>query len=174
MTVNEQVNRTTVCNGERFRLYLDESTIRDRVAELGRQISADYEGLRPVLVGVLNGAFIFLADLMREISGDCEVDFIKLSSYGESKISNGVVTELKAIDANLQGKHVLIIEDMVDTGLLVVIVEAQREPTATRISLLEERRRPLRLDASEERDEQDPRTHPSAHGTAPGCTGTGP
>ncbi|MCB0718765.1 MAG: hypoxanthine phosphoribosyltransferase [Bacteroidetes bacterium] len=117
MTVNEQVNRTTVCNGERFRLYLDESTIRDRVAELGRQISADYEGLRPVLVGVLNGAFIFLADLMREISGDCEVDFIKLSSYGESKISNGVVTELKAIDANLQGKHVLIIEDIVDTGL---------------------------------------------------------
>jgi hypoxanthine phosphoribosyltransferase len=108
---------TTMCNGERFRLYLSEDRIRDRVRQIGMQIRNDFAGKKPVLIGVLNGAFIFLADLMREIDEECEVDFIKLSSYGEKKISNGVVTELKGIDANLKGRHVLIVEDIVDTGL---------------------------------------------------------
>lgn len=109
--------QTILCRGERFRMYLDSETIQKRVAEMGRQISEEYEGKRPILIGVLNGAFMFLADLMREIAIDCEVDFMKLSSYGAQKVSSGEVKELKKIDANLEGRHVLVIEDIVDTGL---------------------------------------------------------
>jgi hypoxanthine phosphoribosyltransferase len=106
------------CHGERFRVYLDESTIEARVRELGRQISADYaDGETPILIGVLNGAYIFLADLMREITIDCEVDFLKLSSYGAEKVSSGKVTQLKRIDAKIEGRHVIVVEDIVDTGL---------------------------------------------------------
>ena len=74
-----------------FRIYLDRKTIQERVAELGRRISAEYDGKNPILIGVLNGAFMFLADLMRSLEIECEVDFLKLSSYGVDKISSGVV-----------------------------------------------------------------------------------
>lgn len=106
---------------------------------MGDAISADCAGQRPVLVGVLNGAFMFLADLMRAISIECEVDFIKLSSYGDKKISSGVVRELKSVDANLRGKHVIIIEDIVDTGLsMAYLVETVREyePASIRTATL--------------------------------------
>lgn len=109
--------KTVYCRGERFRLYLDQETIARRIREIGRQLSADYEGQQPILIGVLNGAFMFLADLMRAIDIDCEVDFLKLSSYGAQKVSSGQVHELKRIDAKLEGRHVLIVEDIVDTGL---------------------------------------------------------
>jgi hypoxanthine phosphoribosyltransferase len=105
------------CRGERFRLYLPEETIQKRVRELGAQISHDYRDQPPILIGVLNGAFMFIADLMRAISIDCEVDFLKLSSYGASKVSSGDVRELKRIDAHIEGRHVIVIEDIVDTGL---------------------------------------------------------
>ncbi|MEM1127293.1 MAG: hypoxanthine phosphoribosyltransferase [Bacteroidota bacterium] len=105
------------CQEERFRLYIDEARLQARVQELGAEISATYAGKRPILVGVLNGAFIFLADLMRSITVDCEVDFLKLSSYGDRKVSSGNVEELKSLDAQIQGRHVLIVEDIVDTGL---------------------------------------------------------
>jgi len=71
----------------------------------------------PILIGVLNGAFMFLADLMRAITVDCEVDFLKLSSYGAAKVSSGKVYELKKIDANIENRHVIVVEDIVDTGL---------------------------------------------------------
>lgn len=103
--------------GEQFRVYLDRETIRDRIATLGGEISEEYAGKTPVLIGVLNGAFMFLADLMKHITTDCEVDFIKLSSYGAAKISSGVVRELKTIDAEITGRHVIVVEDIVDTGL---------------------------------------------------------
>lgn len=108
-----------LCQGERFRLYLDEATIQQRVAELGRQIAGDYAdaGSPPIFIGVLNGAFMFTADLMRAVPMDSEVDFYKLSSYGESKMSSGEVTELKHVDAKLAGRHVIVVEDIVDTGL---------------------------------------------------------
>lgn len=111
------VPETVVCRGERFRLYLDAETIARRVREIGQQISAEYDGKRPILIGVLNGAYMFLADLMRAVTIDCEVDFLKLSSYGAEKVSSGRVTELKKIDADLEGRHVIVVEDIVDTGL---------------------------------------------------------
>lgn len=110
-------DRTVVCQQERFKIYLDQKTIQKRVSALGKQISVDYADKTPILIGVLNGAFMFLADLMRAVEIECEVDFLKLSSYGAAKISSGVVHELKRIDAQLEGRHVIVVEDIIDTGL---------------------------------------------------------
>lgn len=108
---------TVYYKNEPFRIYLDEATIRNRVNELGAEISRDYADATPILIGVLNGAFMFVADLMRALTIDCEVDFYKLSSYGAAKVSAGAVTELKHIDADLDGRHVIVVEDIVDTGI---------------------------------------------------------
>jgi hypoxanthine phosphoribosyltransferase len=113
----QPTDQTVTCRGDRFRLYLDSDRIRERIAEIGRQISDEYEGKTPILISVLNGAFMFTADLMRTIDIDCEVDFIKLSSYGDEKVSSGQVRELKSVDANLDGRDVIVVEDIVDTGL---------------------------------------------------------
>ena len=106
------------CKGERFRLYLDEATIQRRIQALGRQIAEDYGDaeMPPIFIGVLNGAYMFMADLLRAVPIDCEVDFLKLSSYGAAKVSSGLVRELKKVDADLEGRHVLVVEDIVDTG----------------------------------------------------------
>jgi hypoxanthine phosphoribosyltransferase len=107
------------CRGERFRRYLDEETILARVHALGRRLSEDYAAADspPIFIGVLNGAYVFMADLLRAVTIDCEVDFYKLSSYGMRKVSSGQVHELKGVDARLEGRHVVVVEDIVDTGL---------------------------------------------------------
>jgi len=88
-----------------------------RVRELGAQISADYEGRDLLLVGVLKGAVFFLSDLMRHIDVPCEVDFMAVASYGSTTESSGVVRILKDLDVALEGRHVLIVEDIIDSGL---------------------------------------------------------
>jgi hypoxanthine phosphoribosyltransferase len=88
-----------------------------RVRELAEEISADYAGKDVLLIGVLKGAVFFLADLMRQLEVDCEVDFMAVSSYGSSTDSSGVVRILKDLDAPIEGRHVLIVEDIVDSGL---------------------------------------------------------
>ncbi|MFH5883330.1 hypoxanthine phosphoribosyltransferase [Halalkalibaculum sp. DA3122] len=109
--------QTVNCNGETFKVYLSEEKIRTRVADLAKQLNRDYSGKKPIFIGVLNGAFIFLSDLLRHISIPSEVDFLKLSSYGDEKVSSGEVRDLKDIDANIEDRHVLLVEDIVDTGL---------------------------------------------------------
>jgi hypoxanthine phosphoribosyltransferase len=91
--------------------------LQRRVRELGQQISTDYEERNPLLIGVLKGAVFFLADLMREITVPCEVDFMAISSYGSATQSSGVVRILKDLDRAIEGRHVLIVEDIVDSGL---------------------------------------------------------
>lgn len=88
-----------------------------RVRELGAQITADYEGRDLLLVGVLKGAVFFLSDLMRRIDVPCEVDFMAVASYGSTTDSSGVVRILKDLDVALEGRHVLIVEDIIDSGL---------------------------------------------------------
>ncbi len=105
------------CNGETFSIYLTQEEIQKRVAELGEELSKKYAGQNPIFIGVLNGAYIFLSDLMRTVEIPCEVDFLKLSSYGDEKVSSGEVTDLKDIDADIEGRNVILVEDIVDTGL---------------------------------------------------------
>jgi hypoxanthine phosphoribosyltransferase len=91
--------------------------LQRRIAELGREISEDYEGRDLFMVGVLKGAVIFLADLMRHLTVPCEIDFMAVSSYGSQTDSSGVVRILKDLDAPIEGRHVLIVEDIIDSGL---------------------------------------------------------
>jgi hypoxanthine phosphoribosyltransferase len=91
--------------------------LADRIAELGAEITRDYEGRPPLLVCVLKGAFPFLADLSRAIDLHCEVDFMAVSSYGSATKTSGIVRIVKDLDTDLEGRHVLIVEDIVDSGL---------------------------------------------------------
>jgi hypoxanthine phosphoribosyltransferase len=98
-------------------ILVEADDLTARVRELGEQISADYEGRDLLLVGVLKGAVFFLSDLMRHIEGACEVDFMAVASYGSSTDSSGVVRILKDLDIPIEGREVLIVEDIVDSGL---------------------------------------------------------
>ena len=98
-------------------VLLTEDQIRARIAELCRQIEADYEGRPLLIVGVLKGAVMVMADLARELRRDVEMDWMAVSSYGKSTQSSGVVRILKDLDSELAGRHVLIVEDIVDSGL---------------------------------------------------------
>jgi len=107
----------TVDKGSIGEILVQADELRHRVVDLGKQISADYVDRELLLVGVLKGAVFFLADLMREIDVPCEVDFMAVSSYGSTTDSSGVVRILKDLDAAIEGRHVLIVEDIVDSGL---------------------------------------------------------
>jgi hypoxanthine phosphoribosyltransferase len=120
-------------------VLIEPDELRRRVAELGEEISADYAGRDLLLVGVLKGAVFFMADLMRHLSIPCEIDFMAISSYGESTDSSGVVRILKDLDINIEGRDVLVVEDIIDSGLtlsyLVRSLEA-REPATLEICAL--------------------------------------
>ncbi len=110
--------------------------IDQKVKELGKRISKDYEGKDLVLVGVLKGGFMFMADLVREITIPVDMDFIAVSSYGDSTKSSGVVRIIKDIDVTVTNKHVLIVEDLVDTGLTLKHLKElfkTREPQSVKI-----------------------------------------
>ena len=98
-------------------ILVQQDDLEHRVKTLGAQISSEYEGRNLLLVGVLKGAFFFLSDLMRELDVPCEVDFMAVASYGSSTDSSGVVRILKDLDASIEGRDVLIVEDIVDSGL---------------------------------------------------------
>lgn len=98
-------------------ILLDEGTIHEKVRDIGCQISRDYEGTVPVLVCVLKGAFVFLSDLMRSVTIPAEIDFLSISSYGDSMTSSGVVQFRMDLDTDIAGRDVLIVEDIADSGL---------------------------------------------------------
>src|SRR5712691_711843 len=120
-------------------VLIEEAALSARVAELGTEISADYQGRDLLLIGVLKGAVFFMADLMRHLTVPCEVDFMAISSYGDSTDSSGVVRILKDLDINMEGRHVLVVEDIIDSGLtlsyLMRNLEA-REPASLEICAL--------------------------------------
>ena len=98
-------------------VLIEEDVLRSRVVELGDEISRDYEGRELLLIGVLKGAVFFMADLMRQLTVPCEIDFMAISSYGASTDSSGVVRILKDLDINIDGRDVLVVEDIIDSGL---------------------------------------------------------
>jgi hypoxanthine phosphoribosyltransferase len=99
------------------KVLIEEDAVAARVAELGAEISGDYAEKDILLVGVLKGAVFFMADLMRNLTIPCEVDFMAISSYGASTDSSGVVRILKDLDINIEGRDVLVVEDIIDSGL---------------------------------------------------------
>lgn len=106
---------------------LTEAQIHDRIAELARRVEADYAGERPLLVGVLKGAVMVMADVARELKMHVDIDFMAVSSYGASTETSGVVRILKDLDADLKGRHVIIVEDIIDSGLTLAWLRANLE-----------------------------------------------
>jgi len=120
-------------------VLIDEDRLRSRVVELGEEISADYAGRDLLLIGVLKGAVFFMADLMRKLTIPCEVDFMAISSYGASTDSSGVVRILKDLDINIEGRHVLVVEDIIDSGLTLSYLMRNlesREPATLEVCAL--------------------------------------
>jgi hypoxanthine phosphoribosyltransferase len=133
------------------KVLIPRTRIQERVRELGLQISQDYQNKEPVLVGILNGVVFFFADLVMSMTIPLRMDFIKASSYGSSMTSTGQIKMIKDVDLPLKGQDVIIIEDIVDTGLtLQWIAETlrRREPTSVKVCVL--------IDKRERREQQVP------------------
>jgi hypoxanthine phosphoribosyltransferase len=116
-----------------------EDELQSRIRDLGKEITADYEGRPPLLVGVLKGAFVFMSDLSRSIDLPVEFDFMAVSSYGSATRSSGVVRILKDLDLDLTDRHVLIVEDIVDSGLTLAYLRknlAARGPASMEVCAL--------------------------------------
>ncbi len=121
------------------KVLLSEEELRTRVAELGAQLSCDYEGKNLLMVSVLKGSVVFMADLMRAISQPAEIDFMVVSSYGSGVKSSGVVKIVKDLDINLEGKDILIVEDILDSGMTLDYIKGMlldRNPASIRICTL--------------------------------------
>ncbi len=116
-----------VIGNDRFEVFLEEKTIQKRIKELAAELHKEYRDRTPIFVGILNGAFPFLSDLVKNYDGLCEIEFMKLSSYGDAKISSGNVTIVKELEIDVTGEHLIIVEDIVDTGLSVKYIEGLLE-----------------------------------------------
>jgi hypoxanthine phosphoribosyltransferase len=119
--------------GDLTRVLYTHADIEQRLAEIGAQIDEDYAGKNPLLVGVLNGAVMVMADLSRSLKIDCEMDWMAISSYGSGTQSSGVVRILKDLNTDLEGRHVLVVEDIIDTGLTLTYLMrnlASRKPAS--------------------------------------------
>jgi len=117
-----EIQNSTAGNDEHannLKPFITSEKIQSRVNELAQSIRNDYAGKVPIFIGVLNGSFIFISDLVREVSIDVEIDFLKLSSYGDSKISSGEVKLLKDLNCQIDGRDIIIVEDIIDSGLSI-------------------------------------------------------
>ena len=120
-------------------VLIDSDALSARVRELGEEVSAYYEGRDLLLIGVLKGAVFFMADLMRHLTVPCEVDFMAISSYGAQTDSSGVVRILKDLDINIEGRNVLVVEDIIDSGLTLSYLMRNlesREPASLEVCAL--------------------------------------
>jgi hypoxanthine phosphoribosyltransferase len=130
----------------------DEQQIGDKVKELGETLSKDFSGRNPLVICVLKGAFIFMADLVKEMTVPLEIDFMAVSSYGQSTKSSGVVKIIKDLDVSVEGRDVLIVEDIIDSGLtlsyLIDVLERRNAKSVTVVTLFDKpARRTVDLEA---------------------------
>ncbi len=123
-----------------FEPLISHEQIQSRISELADQISRDYKGKVPIFVGVLNGAILFMSDLIRKLKIECEIDFIKISSYGDKRVSSGAITMIKDFSADLHGRDIIVVEDIVDSGLSVSYlkkrIESMKPSSVKFVSLL--------------------------------------
>ena len=120
-------------------VLISSADIQEKVREIGGRITQDYRGEKPLLIGVLRGAVVVMGDLMRSIDLPCEIDFMDISSYGSGTSSSGVVRILKDLEEDITGRHVLIVEDIVDTGLTLSYLRRSllaRKPASLEICAL--------------------------------------
>ena len=127
LETKSNLSNQIMVSDEKFIPLLAEDEIQKRIRALAEQLSEDYKGKIPVFIGVLNGSFLFMSDLIRYMNIDCEIDFFKLSSYGDEKISSGRVKLLKELNCDVNDRDIIIIEDIVDTGLSVKYIEKMFE-----------------------------------------------
>jgi len=123
----------------RLELLVDRDTLQRRVRELAVEIDRRHAGTRPVLVGLLKGSFIFLADLVRELTIDCEIDFMSITGYGKLTEHSGAVRLLKDLSVDIEGRPVLIVEDIIDSGLTIDYIRRMlwtRRPASLEIMTL--------------------------------------
>jgi len=126
-------------NADVGRIIVGEAELHDRVAELGKELTSDYAGRPPLLVGVLKGAFVFMSDLSRAIDLPVEFDFMAVASYGSATRSSGVVRIIKDLELDLTDRHVLIVEDIVDSGLTLAYLRknlSARSPASLEVCAL--------------------------------------
>lgn len=120
-------------------ILISREQLQKTVAELGACISRDYAGKNPIMVSVLKGAFIFMADLVREVTVPCTMDFMAVSSYGKGAKTSGQVQIIKDLDTNIEGRHVIVVEDILDSGTtlsyLLELLRA-RKPASVRLCAL--------------------------------------
>lgn len=137
--INKDNKKLIMVGHEKFVEMISEEEIQKRVKEIGSQISDEYKGKLPIFISVLNGSFMFLSDVIKHVDIHCEIDFIKLSSYGDQKISSGNVKTLKELNADINERHVIIVEDIVDTGLSINYLEKMMKeynPASVKIASL--------------------------------------
>lgn len=137
--LEEKGNTEILVGNEKFKILIPQEKIQERVRELGNQITKEYEGKLPILIGILNGSFLFLADLVKHINIHCEIDFFKLSSYGDEKISSGEVKMLKELNADINERHIIVVEDIVDSGLSIKFIQellANHNPASVKVASL--------------------------------------
>src|SRR5690606_5436279 len=114
---SKEVQEVRILHNDISEILFTEQQIQDKIKELGEQISRDYRDRNPLVICVLKGAFMFLSDLVKRIDVPLEIDFMAVSSYGASTKSSGVVKIIKDLDASVEGRDVLIVEDIIDSGL---------------------------------------------------------
>jgi hypoxanthine phosphoribosyltransferase len=134
---------------DKLKLFIDQKTVKKRVKEIADQITQDYKGKEPVFVGVLNGSFIFMSDLVRLVKLNSEIDFLKLSSYGDKKISSGNVRLLKDLNCTLADRDIIVVEDIIDSGLSITFIRdliANHKPNSLEFASLLYKTTTVKLD----------------------------
>jgi len=128
------MSKRILVNGKYFRKYIDEADIQARVVELGKILTQEYEGKNPLFIGVLNGGVFFAADLFKQLEFECEITFVKLTSY-KGMASTGKVNEVIGLDNDVRGRHIVVLEDIIDTGKTPRLVTLLHKPDALKFDV---------------------------------------